>query len=84
LGTQLVKQNILDKADDIYLCPASLCENALPNNGLNKIRAAVKTHKESWLNAKQQRTPEWVYGEANPEKWHTRASEWQCGDGYGA
>jgi pyruvate,water dikinase len=65
LGTQLVKQNILDKADDIYFCPASLCENALRNNDLNKICAAVKTHKEGWLNAKQ-RTPEWVYGEANP------------------
>ncbi|MDR0441533.1 MAG: phosphoenolpyruvate synthase [Candidatus Accumulibacter sp.] len=64
LGSRLQESGILDAADDIYFCPASVCENALRDEDPGKIRAAALNHKAAYLRAKRQ-APAWNHGEVN-------------------
>ncbi len=65
IGEQLVQQGVLVDPMDVYFVPLAVLDAALHGGELASITPAAAQHKAGYL-AACIRTPDWIFGEAEP------------------
>jgi pyruvate,water dikinase len=65
IGAQLVERGVLADPMDVYFVPLALLDGALHSGELSPITEAAARHKAGYL-AACARTPDWIFGEAEP------------------
>lgn len=65
IGAQLVERGVLADPMDVYFVPLAVLDGALHSGELASITEAAARHKTGYL-AACARTPDWIFGEAEP------------------
>lgn len=65
IGEQLVQRGVLSDPMDVYFVPLAILDAALHGDDLAPITPAAAQHKTGYL-AACERTPDWIFGEAEP------------------
>lgn len=65
IGTRLVERGVLGDPMDVYFVPLAILDAAMHSGELAPITDAAALHKAGYL-AACERTPDWIFGEAEP------------------